>query len=479
MIEFTASLLHLLLLAAFIVLMARALMKKMYSSNNGNDEKPKPPMAPYGFLKTVEKASTAELPWFLQSIARSPVGTIFRIKLTPFGIGPDFVVIGDARLAQSVLRNSENLKPRFIYKNFEPASRGPSIVSAEGHRWHHVRKAIAPAFSSKHLKRMNATVLEHIQKWVQEDLVPNYVKDESPFDITGALLRQVLKGISIAGFEYNMSDEEVETFLNELEIGLREFHKQSINPIRKLFGPFTSAGQRGLLAVDRYCDFARKVLENYRSLKNPDKGTIISLIANNPNYKSDEERISDIITFYVGGHDSTAYSLAWTLLELAKNQSEQTKLRRALQNTKSDEWKNVPELHYVIKEGLRLHPVFSVIIWKVLKEDIVTNKYTLAKGTIVNIPSLLVHRNKEYMDKPDEFIPSRWIDPSDDLSSAFIPFSLGRRNCVGQYLAYAELYNCLATLVAEYEFSVFEEGTVDFFLTLKPVGMKLIAKKKV
>ena len=472
----TESSLPLLTTTIVLAIVLVLYFRNMHSSKVIGD-KTLPPMAPYSFLETVKTISTSDAPWFYQRIARSEIGTVFRLQLFPFGFGPDVVIAGDPKLAQSVLRNSKNLKPAFSYKIFEPVTRGPTLLTAEGGRWHHARKATAPAFSSKHIQKMNATVLEQVNKWIQEDLVPNYVEKEASFDIASVLLRQVLKGISVAGFEYEMSDDECEEFLLELEIALRETLARSHNPITKIVSPFTSVGRRFNLAVDRNCEFAKKVLEHYRSLECPNDGTIISMIANNANYESDEERIGDIMFFYFAGHDTTAFSLAWTLLELAKNQSEQTKLRSALRNTPREEWKNLVELRCVLKEGLRLHPVVARGSGRVLSDDINTDKYFLAKGSIIAIPFLVVHRNKEYMDKPDEFIPSRWINPSDDLSSAYMPFALGRRKCVGQSLAYSELFICLATLIVDYEFSVFDEGMVDFFLTLKPVGAKLIAKR--
>lgn len=464
----------LLMISVGVITMALIVGKRYHTLTR---EKPRPPMAPYGFLRMFNEATSASGPWFLLKISRSAIGTIFRMKFTPFGFGPDFVVVGDAKLAQSVLRNPKNLKPEWIFKSFDSYTRGPSMLTKEGHRWHHARSAINPAFSSKNVKTMNSIVLEQVNKWAQEDLIPKYIEKDSPFDISAVFLRQVLKGISVAAFEYEMSNEEVEAILHELKIMGKELPKHFRNPTRKFFGQFTPTGQRYALALDRNIELSKKILKHYRSLDDPKDGTIISMIVNNPNYKSDDERIAEITLFFFAGHDTTVYSLAWTFLELAKNPLEQTKLRNALRNAPKDKWTSLPELRCAVKEGTRLHPALAGGTWRVLSSDTRTDKYFLAKGTHVYINFLVVFRNQEYVDRPDEFIPSRWIDPSDDLSSAYFPFALGRRNCLGQALAIAELNNVLATLIAEYEFSVFEEGTVDYFLTLKPIGAKLIAKR--
>ena len=63
------------------------------------------------------------------------------------------------------------------------------------------------------------------------------------------------------------------------------------------------------------------------------------------------------------------------------------------------------------------------------------------------------------------------------MVDAFNPFSLGKQNCLGQSLAQAETFTIVARIVTKFELSVENEGTVDFFLTLKPVGAILRARK--
>ena len=55
------------------------------------------------------------------------------------------------------------------------------------------------------------------------------------------------------------------------------------------------------------------------------------------------------------------------------------------------------------------------------------------------------------------------------MVDAFNPFSLGKQNCLGQSLAQAETFAIVARIVTKFELSVENEGTVDFFLTLKPL----------
>ena len=60
-----------------------------------------------------------------------------------------------------------------------------------------------------------------------------------------------------------------------------------------------------------------------------------------------------------------------------------------------------------------------------------------------------------------------------------MPFSLGKRNCVGQNLAKLEIKLILATLYKSFAFELTSEVVVDFFLTLKPLNahMRVLSAK--
>ena len=75
---------------------------------------------------------------------------------------------------------------------------------------------------------------------------------------------------------------------------------------------------------------ARKMVDSYRSREDKSATSVMSAIVNDADYASDEERISDIIVYFAGGYDTTAYTLSWALLELARNPVEQEHLFRDL-----------------------------------------------------------------------------------------------------------------------------------------------------
>ena len=67
-----------------------------------------------------------------------------------------------------------------------------------------------------------------------------------------------------------------------------------------------------------------------------------------------------------------------------------------------------------------------------------------------------IHHDERYWDNPHEFNPFRWIDDSKDYSrgcnESFLPFSAGRRACIGETMAKTELFLIFTRLVRDFRF---------------------------
>jgi cytochrome P450 len=174
--------------------------------------------------------------------------------------------------------------------------------------------------------------------------------------------------------------------------------------------------------------------------------------------------------------------LAFTLLELSRNPEEQNKVRNDISNmTTAAEWRKSDVLQRSIKESMRLYPVSASGSSRVCGRDFTTKEgWTIPKGTIVVSHIMMTHRNKNvYGDNADKYIPSRWINPTQAQKDSFLIYSAGKQNCVGQALANAELQCIIPKILSEVELEVVDEGRTTWFLTLKPIGARLRAKRVV
>jgi len=118
-----------------------------------------------------------------------------------------------------------------------------------------------------------------------------------------------------------------------------------------------------------------------------------------------------------------------------------------------------PHLLRVIKEGMRLHPVGNSL--RKTGRDIHTknDEYLIPSGSICVCSFLLLFRNPDvFSPDPNSFVPSRWEDPTREMTDSFHPFTLGKKNCLGQSLARAEMFGIVARICSEFELSVEEDG---------------------
>ncbi|ELU04870.1 hypothetical protein CAPTEDRAFT_181976 [Capitella teleta] len=179
---------------------------------------------------------------------------------------------------------------------------------------------------------------------------------------------------------------------------------------------------------------------------------------------TDQEIRDEVDTFLFEGHDTTASSISWALYSFAENPDAQKKAQdeidAVLEGRDSDfiEWDDIPKLKYLtmcIKESMRLHcPV--PFIERELTKELTIDGVTLPKGSVVDIQIYNLHHNPTVWEEPMEFRPDRFLPENIDKkdSFAFVPFSAGPRNCIGQNFAMHEQKVILARILRKFHLSL-------------------------
>ncbi|KAF2235167.1 benzoate 4-monooxygenase cytochrome P450 [Viridothelium virens] len=115
-------------------------------------------------------------------------------------------------------------------------------------------------------------------------------------------------------------------------------------------------------------------------------------------------------------------------------------------------------LHACIKESMRMSPPTGSAPWREVEVDnLLIDGHEIPKGCNVATSIYAIHHKEEYFPDSYSFRPERWLqeDPaleSEAAKSAFRPFSLGSRVCIGQGLAMAEIADVLALLLWHLDF---------------------------
>jgi cytochrome P450 family 4 len=167
----------------------------------------------------------------------------------------------------------------------------------------------------------------------------------------------------------------------------------------------------------------------------------------------------EVDTFMFEGHDTTAVALGFILMLLACHKDVQELVVQEIKQVLGDKkptFNDLQELKYVercIKESLRLYPSVHFIA-RTLGEDVVTHSgYLLPKETIACIHIYDIHHNPEIYPDPERFDPDRFLPENSRKRHpfAYLPFSAGPRNCIGQRFAMLELKAALCAILTNFE----------------------------
>ncbi|PSN69578.1 cytochrome P450 [Corynespora cassiicola Philippines] len=166
----------------------------------------------------------------------------------------------------------------------------------------------------------------------------------------------------------------------------------------------------------------------------------------------------------IAGSETTATTLSGVMYFLFKNPHCMAKLEeevlgsfKSYDEITGDSTAKLPYLHAVFEEGLRCYPPVAFGLPRVSPGSVVSGHYVPA-GTIVGTHMWSVKHSPKYWHDPNSYRPERWIGEGfGDDKSAFNPFSLGPRVCLGINLAYLELRIILAKMVWKYHFETVDK----------------------
>lgn len=140
-----------------------------------------------------------------------------------------------------------------------------------------------------------------------------------------------------------------------------------------------------------------------------------------------------------------------------------------------------------ILETLRIFPVAFILVRELQSPlEITYNKkpVLVPAGTSVSVSPYILHRNEKYYPNPEKFDPDRFSKSEMEKRHccAYIPFSAGPKNCVGQKFAIVELKTTAAYLLRNFEFETldtFESVSLLATLILTPErDYRFVLKKR-
>ncbi|KAI8493799.1 cytochrome P450 2 sub U member 1 [Branchiostoma belcheri] len=203
-----------------------------------------------------------------------------------------------------------------------------------------------------------------------------------------------------------------------------------------------------------------------------------------------EENIMYVaLDLFIAGIDTTSNTLLWSLLYMTLNPDIQNKVQQELDAVVGvglptlSHRSQLPYVNACLLEVMRIRTIVPLSLPHATSETVKVRRYDIPKGTQVLLNLYSLHMDPAYWPDPDRFDPGRFLDAEGNVINkpeSFMPFSGGRRVCLGEQLARMELFLFFSTLLQSFTFRTPEGApppTTDgvFGVSLTPRPFKLCA----
>ncbi|XP_005566070.3 cytochrome P450 2C20-like isoform X3 [Macaca fascicularis] len=399
------------------------------------------------------------------SMLYGPVFTVY------FGLKPTVVLHGYEALKEALIDHGEEFSERGALPLIERSQKGHGIIFSTGKRWKEMRRFSLLTLQNFGMgKRSIEDCVQKEARCIVEELRKTNASPCDPTFILGCAPCNMICSIVFQNrFQY-----EDKNFLTLMERFNENFRIASTpwiqvcNIFPFLIDYFPGTHNKFLKnGAFTKSYILEKVKEHQESLdiNNPRDFIdcfLIKMEQEKDNQQSEftvENLVSTVFDLFVAGTHTTSTTLRYGLLLLLKHPEVTAKVQeeidRVIGRHRSpcmQDRSHMPYMDAVLHEIQRYIDLIPNGLLHTVTSDIKFRNYLIPKGTNI-VPSLtsVLYDDKEFPN-PEVFDPGHFLDESGNFkkSENFMPFSAGKRICIGEGLARMELFLFLTTILQNF-----------------------------
>ena len=374
----------------------------------------------------------------------------------------NFSVINDPKfIKHCFVDNRQNYKFSAIRQRLLRALIGDGLISAEGAKWTHARRAMSPMFTPRNVK-----IFAQTMKLTTEREMPNFLEADGPLEIArpmAALTYLVLSDTLFSG----EIDRDQQAILKDVSTALNYMGRP--DPLDLLNAPDwipRLSRLRGLKAVKYLRQMIGELSQDRKKRRDEGKAlpddflSRLLLVGDKDTAPfSDIDIENHLLAFIGAGHETTARALSWLFYLLSNDTKSRHRLETEvdaldIDNIPPENWgDHLPFTLACFEETMRLFPPAPFIVREAIKDD-THEGITISAKSVLFLNTWQLHRHKTLWGNPDAFIPDRFMGIARDEINRFqyLPFGVGERVCIGQRFAMQEAAILIALLARNYRF---------------------------
>ncbi|EDV38702.1 uncharacterized protein Dana_GF24863 [Drosophila ananassae] len=402
-------------------------------------------------------------------------------------LGESLVYTKDLKHFEHILGSTTLLEKGQLYQFLRPFLNDGLLMST-GRKWHSRRKAFTHAFHFSVLEHY-VEIMDRSSATMVEKLRP-LADGQTAVDMLQYASLAALDVITEAamGVKVNAQNDPEFPYIKALKSVVyiqpdRMFKfSQRYDWLFPLAAPLL---HRKLLADIRAMhDFTDKVIRERRetveraradgsyrplSLGDADLGRksqmalldILLQVSFNGESLTDADIREEVDTFMFEGDDTTSSGVSHALYAIARHPEVQRRIHEELLQVLGPDphapvtqaqLHSLKYLDCVVKETLRLYPSVPAI-GRHAHREIRLGEQTIPANTSIYLVLYFAHRDPGYFPDPLSFRPERFLEGEEEAREnfAYLPFSAGPKNCIGQKFAVLEMKALISKVLRSYE----------------------------
>jgi cytochrome P450 len=371
-------------------------------------------------------------------------------------------------------KNYKNYVKTDVVKKRLASLIGQGLLTSDGEKWLKQRRAIQPGFHKQRLEAISHTMIKVIQEYMDHSLA-KYAEDGIEVDLNKEMMILAFQIVSRALLGEMVSVEELELIDQASYEGQALVSKKFsvIDLWYRLSGKMKKL-EKMRAQIDQI--LLRIITERRESGKEYDDllDLLLSTRYDDGSSMPDRQIIDEAKILYSAGHETSALTLTWTFYLLASHPEVEEKHLSSLENIDRLNFNSLKDLSYtlqILEESMRLYPPAWIIGRQAVEQDDFEDVH-IPPGKDVLLLLFGMHRDPDNWKDPDSFKPERFGIKERALhkDSAYIPFGLGPRMCIGKGFALMEMQLVMSMVVKEYSFELIDRKAPELepLISLKP-----------
>lgn len=391
---------------------------------------------------------------------------------------PDLLIRDPDIVKQVMIKDFDIFPDRGI--EYDKDGLGANLFHANGSTWRILRNKLTPIFTSGKLKNMLHLIIDRSDNFIK--YMEHLTETQTEQEVFQLAQKFTITAISACAFGLDINIMKQDNVMEKLvKLDKRIFTTNYAAELDMMYPGIVSKLGSSLFPTD-VREFFHSLVKQVVSVRNGEATNrqdfmdlILELrqakqVEEVPITEKEEKKSIEIteglmaaqaFVFYAAGYETSATTLGFMFMQLALNPAVQEKvaieikevLKRHNDKITYEALQEMTYLERVFDETLRLFPVVDPLFRKVGADyKIPGTDVELKKGQTILVSASGIHHDEKYWPNPSKFDPDRFTPEKSASrhSAVYLPFGIGRRQCIGMRFAKVQSRVCAVRLLQRF-----------------------------